>query len=292
MVKDLIIGGASNYTWAQLKNWINSIKACGFLGDIVITTTSMSSETIKKLNSENIQLLLIGELDSQGNLRSNNQLAPHVERFLHIYHYLNSITTNYRYVITTDTRDVIFQSNPSNWLENNLGESKLICASEGLRYKDEPWSNNNLQEAFGEYCYNIYKNEIIYNVGTIAGEFKYLKDLLFILFQMSINRPIPIVDQAVFNILINNEPYKSIIYKSTHKDAWAVQLGTTSEAVLAGSGDIGIKVKQQPGLYNKYKSDYLESPIIIYDNKVLNHEKIPFVIVHQYDRIPSLARVI
>lgn len=292
MVKDLIIGGASNYTWAQLKNWVNSIKACGFLGDIVITSTSMSSETIKKLNSENIQLLLIGKLDAQGNLRSNNQLAPHVERFLHIYHYLHSTTTSYRYVITTDTRDVVFQSNPSNWLENNLGKNKLICASEGLRYKDEPWSNNNLQETFGEYCYNIYKNEIIYNVGTIAGEFEYLKDFLFILFQMSINRPIPIVDQAVFNVLINNEPFKSIIYKSTHEDAWAVQLGTTSEAVLAGSGDIGIKVKQQPDLYNKYKSDYLEPPIMVYDNKVLNHKKIPFVIVHQYDRIPDLAKVI
>ena len=26
MVKDLIIGGASNYDWDQLKYWVNSIK--------------------------------------------------------------------------------------------------------------------------------------------------------------------------------------------------------------------------------------------------------------------------
>jgi hypothetical protein len=40
MKKDLIIGGASNYTWDQLKFWVNSIKKTGFDGDIVIVGTS------------------------------------------------------------------------------------------------------------------------------------------------------------------------------------------------------------------------------------------------------------
>ena len=32
MKKDLIIGGASGYTWDQLKFWVNSIKKSGFTG--------------------------------------------------------------------------------------------------------------------------------------------------------------------------------------------------------------------------------------------------------------------
>ena len=41
MAKDLIIGGASNYNWDQLKYWVNSIKQTGFEGDIVLAATNM-----------------------------------------------------------------------------------------------------------------------------------------------------------------------------------------------------------------------------------------------------------
>jgi hypothetical protein len=37
-------------------------------------------------------------------------------RFIHVYDYLNKHADDYRYVITTDVRDVIFQSNPSDLL--------------------------------------------------------------------------------------------------------------------------------------------------------------------------------
>ena len=40
-MKDLIIGGASNYTWDQLKYWVNSIKLSGFKGDIVLVATNI-----------------------------------------------------------------------------------------------------------------------------------------------------------------------------------------------------------------------------------------------------------
>ena len=49
MAKDLIIGGASNYNWDQLKYWVNSIKQTGFKGDIVLVATNMSGETVNKL---------------------------------------------------------------------------------------------------------------------------------------------------------------------------------------------------------------------------------------------------
>ena len=35
--KDIIIGGASNYSWNHLKYWINSIAKSGFTGDVNTT---------------------------------------------------------------------------------------------------------------------------------------------------------------------------------------------------------------------------------------------------------------
>ena len=58
MEKDLIIGAASNYTWNELKYWVNSIRASKFEGDVVIVGTNMTRETIDKLTSEGVVLQL------------------------------------------------------------------------------------------------------------------------------------------------------------------------------------------------------------------------------------------
>jgi hypothetical protein len=110
------------------------------------------------------------------------------------------------------------------------------------------------------------------------------------LFQMSINRPIPIVDQAVFNYLVSQQPYSNKILKTTNRDAWAIQLGVTEEAIKAGSGDIGIKAKNDPSYIEEYKKLYEDvQPHIAEDGTVYTKKDgDAFCIVHQYDRIPSL----
>jgi len=281
MVKDIIIGGASNYSWDHLKYWINSIKKSGFTGDVILVATNISKETIDMLTNKGIMLSLYGQKQEDGSFLSHSNGAPHVERMFYLWNTLNQLDKNdYRYVITTDTRDVVFGKNPSDWLKNNLKQKKLVCSSEGLKYENEPWGNNNLLETFGPFFHNILKEELIYNVGTIAGEFDYVKDLLLMIFQMSINRPIPIVDQAAFNFLIQQEPYKDIIYKATNKDRWAIQLGTTLPAIEAGYGDIGKLCKENPTELISYQMKYMDDQPDI--------DNLDFTIIHQYDRVPSL----
>ena len=59
-MKDLIIGGATNYSWNELQYWINSIKKSGFDGDVVLVGTNMKKETIDKLTSLGVRLSLYG----------------------------------------------------------------------------------------------------------------------------------------------------------------------------------------------------------------------------------------
>lgn len=276
MEKDLIIGGASNYSWNELKYWVNSIRKSGFTGDVVLIATNISKETIDKLTSQGVILSLYGKITDDRGFTAHSNGAPHVERFFYIHNYLNTTKEKYRYVITTDTRDVVFKRNPSFWLENNL-TNKIVCSSEGLKYKDEPWGNQNLLQAFGPFFHNTLKEELIYNVGTIAGKFEYVKDLLLMIFQMSINRPIPIVDQAVFNFLINQQPYKDVVLKTSNKDAWAVQLGTSIHAIKSGKGDLGMMCSQNPTELITYQMKYTdEQP---------NIDDLDSTIIHQYDRV-------
>lgn len=281
MAKDIIIGGASNYSWEHLKYWVNSIAKSGFTGDVILIATNITKETIDKLSERGVKVSLYGKRQEDGSFKADSKGAPHVERFFYIWNTLNQLNKNeYRYVITTDTRDVVFGKNPSDWLRANLKHKMLVCSSEGLKYEDEPWGNQNLLETFGPFFHNILKGNIIYNVGTIAGEFDYVKDLLLMIFQMSINRPIPIVDQAVFNFLIQQEPYKDVIHKAANKDRWAVQLGTSLAAVKSGHGDIGKICQQNPTELISYQMKYTDDQPDV--------DNLDFTIIHQYDRVNGL----
>jgi len=281
LAKDIIIGGASNYSWEHLKYWVNSIAKSGFTGDVILIATNITKETIDKLSERGVKVSLYGKRQEDGSFKADSKGAPHVERFFYIWNTLNQLDKNeYRYVITTDTRDVVFGKNPSDWLRANLKHKMLVCSSEGLKYEDEPWGNQNLLETFGPFFHNILKGNIIYNVGTIAGEFDYVKDLLLMIFQMSINRPIPIVDQAVFNFLIQQEPYKDVIHKAANKDRWAVQLGTSLAAVKSGHGDIGKICQQNPTELISYQMKYTDDQPDV--------DNLDFTIIHQYDRVNGL----
>jgi len=206
--------------------------------------------------------------------------------------FLDVLKEKYRYVIVTDTRDVVFQTNPSEYLSKHCINKQLIASSEGLAYKDEPWGNQNLYQTFGPFLHDKLKDSLIHNVGTIAGQFDYVKDLLLMIFQMSLNRPISVVDQAVYNFLINQKPYNDLLHYTTNRDSWAIQLGTTRSAIESGAGDIGIMAKQDPTVLKKYLEAYQDTQPIIDAHIVKTEQGVPYCIVHQYDRIDSLKPLV
>jgi hypothetical protein len=234
-MKDLIIGVSDGYAWDKLKYWVNSINRSGFAGARVLIALNCGKETIRRLNDEGVQVVS-PETDADGNAVYHSPIPVHVERFFHLAHVLGELGRDQRprYVITTDVRDVVFQSNPSEWLDRraagagrDAGLPALIVGSEGLKYKDEPWGDKNLFQTFGPYVYETYKDHTIYNVGTIAGTHEAVKDLAMMIFQMSINRPIPIVDQAVFNFLLQQSPYRTTtLFADPDASAFACQAGT------------------------------------------------------------------
>ena len=294
MAKDLIIGGASNYNWDQLKYWVNSIKKTGFKGDIVLVATNMSADTVNKLVEEDVKVYAYGQRTKDGGIaKTENNIPPHVERFIFIWDYLRKNKDTYRFVTVTDTRDVIFQKDPTEYLEKNLmcGAATIVCASEGLSYKDEPWGSKNLLDTFGPLVYDELKDNEIYNVGTIAGFYDGVKDLLLQIFFQSVNRPIPIVDQAVFNFIISLAIYELDVVKTSNESGWAVQLGTTLEAVKAGAGDIGQIIRQDPSKLDEYIKVYKDTQPIIKDDLVTN-DYTPFTIVHQWDRVPAIKEIV
>jgi hypothetical protein len=272
-MKDLIIGASTNYDWSKLKYWINSINQSGFDGDKVLILMNCDAETVKKVSEAGFKIIGFQQ-DNEGNLRYESKLPIHVERFGHIYEYLRK--NDYRYVITTDVKDVIFQQNPIDYLEANIISKNLVFSSESILYKDEPWGNQNLYETYGPYIHDAFKGNEIFNVGVLAGHGFAMRDLAINIFAAATNRPIPICDQSTFNFLISMSPYRETSKYSVSEDGWACQLGTTAD----------------PSKIESFRPYLLEESPKLENDIVTTSKGIPYHIVHQYDRVPEWRKII
>ena len=273
-MKDVIIGASTGYNWDTLKYWVNSINKSGFDGDKVLVLMNCDYDTVKRVADAGFKIIGFNQ-DENGNLTYEHGRIPvHVERFLHIYEYLQA--NEYRYAITTDVKDVVFQKNPIPRMEYELQNHNMMFASESMKYKDEPWGNENLMQTFGPYVYDKFKDKEIYNVGVLAGRGYALRDLCLNIFLSAINRPIPICDQSTFNVMIAQHPYLHTSKYMKSEDGWACQLGTTAD----------------PSKIQQFRPLLLEAEPTIHEHRVTTSRFKECDIVHQDDRVPEWRKMI
>jgi hypothetical protein len=266
-MKDLIIGCINNYYPEQIKVWVNSINHCGFVGDKVIISFGVPQETI-------LYLIDNGFMVFESSLHPSEYI--HNRRFLDIWNYLES-NESYRYVIATDVRDVLFQTDPTIWLKNNLKKS-ILASSESIKIKDEEWNNRNV---FSNYPHiHPYVNEgAACNVGTLAGTGDEFKHFCLQLYHFIITKSPSIetyADQAAFNCFVHMKHFKEVIQFVSSEEGWCCQLGTTLD----------------PRVKDIYAPILLE-PVPVIDNDIVKTNKGNlFALVHQYDRVPELKNIL
>jgi hypothetical protein len=264
--KDLIIGAFNNYTdYDVLKPWVQSIKDTGFQGDIVLVAIGTTPELIKNLIEEGVLVITASH---------NDKMMIHMQRFIHIYNFLKDNEGVYRYVISTDVRDVIFQFDPTKFLHDNINGSYrgIVASSESIKIKDEEWNRENIRKNFGDYFYNEVKDNDVCNVGILAGRSSHIKELCFYLYQFSMNRPDWVADQAAYNMLLGTKLWSEKTLMTRLVDTWAVNAHVTNK----------------PDMLEKFGPYLLEErPSMNADGLIVNSEGVPFIVVHQYDRVPE-----
>ena len=280
--KDLIIGFITDYTdYNKIKPYVNSLNRCGFAGDKVMVVYNIGFDIVEKLKEEGF--MVIGfEVDMQNQKYTYKQpFNIVVNRFFDMWMYLKSIKTNYRYVISTDVADVVFQLNPSVYLENIMddwNDKQLIVGCENLLYNDEDWGIHNMYQSFGDVAARYMQYKPIYNAGTIAGRMDTFADFCYNIYLLCRGAPMHVLggggpDQAAMNLLLTLEPYKSITHFDNH-DQWACQCGTVVD----------------PTKIDKFRPKFINSngPVITDDGIVVNLiNNVAYYMVHQYNRVPD-----
>jgi hypothetical protein len=280
MMKDIVIGSITGYDFDKIKPWVNSLDTCGFDGVKVMICYNVDYETVEELVKRNYTILAFSKNDSLKRFEYKQDFSIVVERFLHMWYFLKKMSGQYRYIIATDVKDVVFQTNPSTWLEQNIGDKEINVACESVKYSDEPWGDHNLLKAFGPLLHEHNRNNLIYNAGTVSGKFDTMLDFFLNVYMLcnGTSHTTPGgggPDQAAVNILLNMKPYRDITNFATSEQGYAAQLGTTGPQVAGKYGDVLVE----------------KSPILV-DNMVCTSTGQPFALVHQYDRVPEWKKII
>ena len=281
--RDLVIGCVGNYEWDKVALWANSLRLSGYTGKKVLIVYTGSKAFLDTAAAEGFFLVTFAR-DAAGNaVNPRDKSVIVVDRF-HDMWLLDREPAfkalgfpDCRYLITTDVRDVVFQTNPSAWLSANA-KRPIIVGSEAIRYRDEEWGRQNLVASFGRHVYETMKDDVIYNAGTLAGRWSVMKDMFLQIYLMSRNSPHRDPDQSALNILLQSSAYKEFVQYNTLADGWCCNVGTVADP-------------RKP----HYESVLVEQGAMVVDeasSTVKNKEGKTFCLLHQYDRNPALNAMV
>jgi len=195
----------------------------------------------------------------------------YAHRFQAYFEYLSKLPSidEYRYVIATDVRDVVFQSDPSLWLAANLGDKSICASCESLRYRHEPWGNASMQNSYPR-LYDRMASRPIWNCGVQAGDIRVMRDF-WLQLSMAGAAGLQAADQAAYNILLSLRPWSQITLFAMSEDGWACQAGTTA----------------WPVRIDQFRPHLLEAEPTwdgVFSCTSMGKQH---VILHQYDRVPE-----
>lgn len=259
---DIVIGAVTNCHFHQIELWCNSLDQSGFSGTKALIVYALSNQLRDTLEQKGYKVIDGKHLERK----------IVVQRFKDIPELVvEQLGSSFRYVIATDVFDVVFQSDPSNWLTENMNSKLVNVGSECIRYKDESWGQGNLISSFGHDVYNQHKDNVIYNAGTVAGDFNSMMSLFMDIYNLSITSSIDNADQAALNILIHSDKYKDVTNFASMESAWCCQAGTVAH----------------PDVVNRYRP-YLTEPEPVFNGGECFTSKCQmFTLVHQYNRVPQ-----
>ena len=255
-MKYTIVGCITKYGIDDIRPYVESIDKSGFNGEKLMLIYDVSNDVIEYLTKK-------------GWLIVQSELQEHIilQRFRDMYAFLQSYETDV--IIWTDVKDVIFQKDPTEWL-NKWMRRDILAFSECMIMQNEPWTCINSGTTFPMEWEFGMKDQISYCAGTIVGKKNSIKDLFIEIYRWSKTtaNPEQLSDQAAYNVLLHLEHFKNSVQFVTQEQGFATQLGT-----------VWMKKNEIP---------LLEPTPIYKDDKLYSQKGEEFTIVHQYDRDPYL----
>jgi hypothetical protein len=258
-MKYTIVGCITKYGIEQIRPFVESIDMTGFAGEKLMLVYDISQDTIEYLTNKGWLIV-----------QSEPQQHIILQRFRDMYSLLHQYETDV--IIWVDVKDIVFQKDPTNWL-NMWMRKDILAFSESLKFGDEEWARLNAGTSF-PMEWEWLQNEEIYCAGTIVGKKEAIRDLFIDIYRWSLttSNPQQLADQAAYNILIHMHQWKDKVQFVKQQEGFAAQLH--------------LKLKKGDIL------PYTEELSTIDGNEIKNSKGELYTLVHQYDRNEELKQLI
>jgi len=175
--------------------------------------------------------------------------------------------SNHTRFITADIRDVVFQSNPFDWMKENLKNS-MVVSDEGVPH-DSRGGNftwNQVKDGFPDYTHSLAKKNVI-NVGVMGGD-KRVGRICQRVFDMCKEVEPKIhtnnsyaFDQGAMGVLCHLTEERAFTHHSDGRETWCLTMSVMADSL---------------------------PEVWVLNQKLCNPEGQPYAIVHQYDRFDVL----
>lgn len=195
---DLIIGHWSNLPFAELEPFLASLRHSGFPGEVCIFVSDVEPETVRQLQDHGVRV----ERPGQSAQPRMTQLSS---RFFSSLDFLARHGGNYRRVMLTDLRDVVFQSDPfaAAW------PADIVFAQERCLLVDCPVNRAWVVQGYGNAVAENMRNCMISCAGTTFGTVSGMLRYLAAITSELTSRPVAIeggIDQGVHNYIVHMRP--------------------------------------------------------------------------------------
>ena len=207
---DVTIGVIRGMDWTTLAPYANSLSRCGFKGARVMFVENEPEEVVQNLRD--LGFVVLQRAPTKYSEHDKIALPEHWAYGYHRFEPVIELLKNnrFRFVIWTDTRDVVFQADPVPYLEtmfpSQIAFAGLSHVSAGCPYNDN-WIRLAAQN--DELWQNVRHCQTL-ACGTFAGTQEAILDLMQDMYDGC--AAAAVTDQGMFNCLIRTSPYAEITH--------------------------------------------------------------------------------
>lgn len=218
--QDVILGVIGG-TWVGpgqypgVEAYLVSIKRSGFAGRKVMLNWGIRPDTRQKLIEFGFELVNFPQ-----------PLDPFFHaRMRTCWEYLKDHHKEFRYIFWLDIKDLILQSDPSVWMEQNIGDYGIVASNECVTIEQEETNQLWARSIVGEKEYQSIKDEEVINGGTWAGKSEIIAEVFHRTHMRcyTYQGPYPPC-QAQLNYVLRQKPFKSELYIPRWSEGFAACL--------------------------------------------------------------------
>jgi len=198
-MKQLVLS-LCNYTWNNSKIFVKSLRDTGYNGDIVFVEGTQDAFTLSKYKEYKVSILPCGK--------------GMKDIVLVILSFLIHNEDIYNNVLLSDSRDVVFQYNPFDYMK----DYKLHLTCEDLKIKEQRLNVGWMKQDYGSDVLAQLENETIICAGTVYGGITSIIDWID---KLLIN--LPKTSQSTLNYLFRTGKLEAIAEPNDgHSIVWTI----------------------------------------------------------------------